>query len=87
MKKDEMMCGSCNKVIKSRNVKMHSKAKLHLENVEKKVNAMKQNYVQVSFKFAYNGCVYETLLTKLNIQYKLKKDHKWQCFIHVVTWC
>jgi hypothetical protein len=45
MKNDEMKCLSCNKVIKARNLIRHSNAKLHLKNVEKKVNAMKQNCV------------------------------------------
>lgn len=43
MKKDETKCLSCNKVIKSHNLERHSKAKLHLKNVEKKVDAMKRN--------------------------------------------
>ena len=50
MEKGEMKCLSCNKVIKARNLKRHSKAKLHLKNVEKKVDAMKRNCVQASFK-------------------------------------
>jgi hypothetical protein len=45
MEKGEMKCLSCDKVIKSRNLKRHSKAKLHLKNVDKKVNAMKRNIV------------------------------------------
>jgi hypothetical protein len=48
MEKDEMKCLSCNKVIKARNLKRHSKVKLHLKNVEKKVNIMKEySYEQV----------------------------------------
>jgi len=43
MERDEMKCLSCDKVIKVRNLKRHSKAKLHLKSVEKKVNVMKQN--------------------------------------------
>jgi uncharacterized C2H2 Zn-finger protein len=41
MEKDELKCLSCDKLIKARNLKRHNKAKLHLKNVEKKVNTMK----------------------------------------------
>jgi hypothetical protein len=41
MKKDEIKCLSCDKVIKAKNLKRHSRAKLHLKNVENKVGAMK----------------------------------------------
>jgi hypothetical protein len=43
MNQDEMKCLSCDKVIKSKNLKRHFKGKLHLKNVEKKVNFMKRN--------------------------------------------
>jgi len=49
MEKYEMKCLSCNKVIKARNLKRHSKAKLHLKNVARKVDAMKRKSV-ASFK-------------------------------------
>lgn len=39
----EMKCLSCDKVIKTKNLKRHSEGKLHLKNVKKKVNFMKRN--------------------------------------------
>ena len=48
MKKNEIKCLSCNKIIKSFNLKRHNKSKLHNKNVDKKVDNMKKtiNYPQ-----------------------------------------
>ncbi len=43
MKTNEIKCLSCNKEIKSENLKKHSNTKIHLKNVLNKVNAMKLN--------------------------------------------
>jgi hypothetical protein len=39
----EILCLSCDKIIKEHNLARHDKAKSHLKMVEKKVSAMKQN--------------------------------------------
>jgi hypothetical protein len=38
MNKNELKCLSCDKIIKSKNLKKHSETKTHLKNVNKKVS-------------------------------------------------
>ena len=44
-KENKIKCLSCDKKINENNLKNHSETKSHLKNVDKKVNAMKQNII------------------------------------------